>query len=973
MVNGKPRLIKSVTTIVSLGAIALFSGCSIAGQNKPASECFALVKENLPVADMVLPESASNELAKAIENFNGELKKSTGTALPVVKTTSAIRNRIEFVIGKSTFIGRGEYSITFPEQHTMRIAGSTVSVRWALNHLLEKAGIRYPYPGADGAYYPQLSEFSLPRQTVKSDASYKLYRGLFAGDPEWQLNLNCEGGETYQILNHSIDNIFPIEKYGKGEWIEKIMPLRSGKRDTSPKKWDWEPCYSNPATADEAIKNICEYFEKHPDCSTYSLTINDGMNPFCECDACREANDGPKINSTPFIKRYNYSECYYKWVNKVAEGVTRKYPGKYFGLLAYCGVVNPPSFKLHPNVVVNICFESYACVDPDVDRQWRGLIQEWEKKASTLGIWDYSYGINYFTLPRVYFRQQATLLRYLNQQGGEVGFVESMPSIGEGPKLYLYLKLFHNADIDVEHTLRDWYEAAVGKAAAPYLEQYYDFWEKFWTERAIKTGWFQSTKFDTYTGMMPDGGYMYALEKGDIAQCRGLMEKVLELTKKNGDKGQKIRAGQLMLEFEFYEASAYACAAGIVPISGNLENRVQALELAQAVPDIVKYSIRRTEIAQQIFATSPKWWGGIYRNFYPETFRKRFCTPKLPEVLSLLGGYLNDQEVRSTVFKSLEGKSMPEDWKKFIIMMVDISSGKIKNILPDGSFEQGKDEWTAAGGSSSEQAATGKQSLKIAFFKDEKFEMTRRVPMKPGCQYYLSAKILIPRDYPPGTVSGKGYILGINDKNVGSNYYIPSSTQIVPGQWTTVTTVANPGTCAGIGDIYVFIEGMKKGESAYVDDIVFVEIEKEALIPNPDAVMIDTDSFSGWTLVDFTQRNDSDKYLKVSGKSVNLMAGEKAVQYFNAKPLPVSNGGQVEFSFRAEGRGQGKIGFFAYEDEKWTQTDGNTFQSFLPETTSREYKFALPVKGDKIKAIRIVIGVAPNSKVKFSDLKNNIK
>ena len=955
--------------MLSLSAIALFSGYGNSGQKEPVSERFALVEKNLPMSVILLPESASDELIKDVEYFNGELQKSFGTALPVVKTAPAAGNRIEFIVEKSAFIERGKYSITFPDPQTLKITCSNISVRWALNHMLEKAGIRYLFPGADGAYYPQLAEFNLPRQTVKSDASYKLYRGLFGEDQEWQLNLNCEGGDSYQFFNHNMDNIFPIEKYSKGEWIEKIMSLHDGKRDTSPTKFAWEPCYSNPATAEEAIKNICTYFEKHPGCHTYSLTINDGMKPFCECDTCREANKGPKTDLAPFIQRLNYSECYYKWVNKVVEGVISKYPDKYFGLLAYTGVVNPPSFKLHPNVAATICFDPYVCVDPDADRQWKGVIQEWKKKASILGIWDYAFGIDAYTLPRVYFRQQATILRYLNQQGGEVGFNQSMPAIGEGPKRYLYLKLFYNADIDVEHTLRDWYEAAVGKAAAPYLEQYYSFWEKLWSERATKTSWFQSSKLDTYPCMAADSGYMYALEKGDIAKCRRLMEKVVELAKKNGDKGQQIRAEQLMLEFEFYEASAYMCAAGIVPVSGSLENKTQAIEFAQTVPVIVKYSMRRAEIARQILETSPKkWFGGIYP-VNRKIFKDQFCTAKLPEALSLLGGYLNDPEILTAVFKSLEDKSIPADWRNFIVMMVDIASGKIKNILPDGSFEQGKDGWIAAGSPSSEQAATGKQSMKITFFKDGKFEMTRRVPMKPGCQYYLSAKIFIPRDYPPGIVTGNGFILGLNSVNVGTNYYIPPAIPIVPGQWTTITTIANPGPCAGYGDIYLFIKGMRKGESAYIDDMVFVEIEKEVFIPKPASVMIDTDSFSEWTLVDIEQRKDSGKYLNVSGKTVNLISGDKAVQYFNTQSLPISDGGQVDFSFKAEGSGQGQVGFFAYADEKWTSTDGLAFQSFLPEMTSKEYKFALPVKGTKIKAIRVLIGVAPNSSIKYSELK----
>ena len=784
---------------------------------------FNLVEDGQARTTLVVPGDASSALRANIETFNQELAKSAGTALPVAKDAPAEGNRIEFALEKRPFIERAKYEITFPDDKTMRITGGEVSIRWALNHLLEKAGIRYPYPGADGAYCPRITTLSLPRETVRSDASYRLYRGLFAEDTTWQLDLDCEGGDSYQVLNHSIDSIFPLGKYGKGEWVDKIMAFRDGQRRAPSGKYGWEPCYSSPVAAEEATKNICAYFAKHPEQQFHSLVINDGFNAECRCDTCSELNKGAIVNL--FSGRNNYSESYYRWVNKVAEGVSRQYPGKYFGVLAYSGVTNPPSFKLHPNVVASLAFESYACIDPEAAKQWKALIQAWREKASNLGIWDYGYGIAYFTLPRVYFHQQAEMLRYLKENGAAVGFVEGIPSIGEGPKRYMYLKLFYDANLDVDKALREWYAAAVGGSAAPYLEEYYSFWEKFWTERATKTSWFQSTKLDTYTGLMPDGGYMYALENGDIAHCRQLMEAVVEQAEKHGDKGQRVRARQLMLAFEFYEASAYLCGAGIVPLSGGLENKAQAIELAQAIPSICKYATRRAETAQRMLATYPPWWGGIYRNLYPENFRKSFATPKLPEVLSLLGGYLNDPEVREAVSKALEDKSIPQDWRKFITMMMDLATGKVKNILSDGSFEKSADHWTVCGAPSREQAASGKQSMKIVFARDGKFEMTCRVPMTPAHKYYLSAKIYIPADYPPGMVSGNGHILGLNDKNVGTNYYIPAKTQIVPGQWTTVTTMANPGPCAGTGDVYVMIEGMKKGETAYVDDVVFVDVE----------------------------------------------------------------------------------------------------------------------------------------------------
>lgn len=150
----------------------------------------------------------------------------------------------------------------------------------------------------------------------------------------------------------------------------------------------------------------------------------------------------------------------------------------------------------------------------------------------------------------------------------------------------------------------------------------------------------------------------------------------------------------------------------------------------------------------------------------------------------------------------------------------------------------------------------------------------------------------------------------------------------------------------------------------------YIETDATGKLPK---VMVDTDSFSKWALVDFAQRKDSGKYLSVSGKTVNLIAADKAVQYLYIPALPILDGGLIEFSFKAEGSGQGQIGFFAYADEKWTATAGHSFQSFLPGITPKEYKLTLPVKGAKVKSVRVVIGALPNSKIKFSDLKISIK
>ncbi len=156
--------------------------------------------------------------------------------------------------------------------------------------------------------------------------------------------------------------------------------------------------------------------------------------------------------------------------------------------------------------------------------------------------------------------------------------------------------------------------------------------------------------------------------------------------------------------------------------------------------------------------------------------------------------------------------------------MLDLDSGKIPNRVPDSSFENGRGGWIALGGISNERAAGGKQSFAFTMPRSGRGEMVLRVPMNAQKKYLLMAKIYLDSDYPPGRATASGYILGINAQNVGSNYYIPFKTALVPGKWNPVSTTADVGKCQDRGDIYIIVEGMEKGEKVYVDDVVFVEL-----------------------------------------------------------------------------------------------------------------------------------------------------
>ena len=257
-----------------------------------------------------------------------------------------------------------------------------------------------------------------------------------------------------------------------------------------------------------------------------------------------------------------------------------------------------PDFKLNPRITVYLCFD-FGCMQyPDVWRRFNQWVAVWERTGATLGVWEYGFGDSYYTLPRIGFRHQAEMFRFLADNGFRAFFGEGAESLADGPKRYLYMKLMENPYADIEALLREWYDACVGKEAAPYLKQYFDFWETYWPEKASRTT-FSESRNPPLHPMTPFGPYMYGLEKNDMPHCRKLMEKMLAAAKKNGSEAQKVRAHNLMLAFEYFESGAQACFAGILPPSGTPENAAQALVVLRALPDAERAFEKRRAVMKQ--------------------------------------------------------------------------------------------------------------------------------------------------------------------------------------------------------------------------------------------------------------------------------------------------------------------------------------------------------------------------------------
>ena len=117
----------------------------------------------------------------------------------------------------------------------------------------------------------------------------------------------------------------------------------------------------------------------------------------CEADPSHPHYPG-RLNSIGMV---DMSDIYYAWVNEVVTRVLEVYPDKWFGVLAYYDVMDPPSFPLHPRVIPLITKDRMAWIDDDVRAAGHKQMDAWNAVAAQVAWYDYMYGGAHYIVPRI--------------------------------------------------------------------------------------------------------------------------------------------------------------------------------------------------------------------------------------------------------------------------------------------------------------------------------------------------------------------------------------------------------------------------------------------------------------------------------------------------------------------------------------------------------------------------------------------
>ena len=270
------------------------------------------------------------------------------------------------------------------------ISGPTAwGVEFGVYEFLERfVGVRWLLPGPDGEDVPQHKTLSIPLGVIKEEPAY-FSRDIPAMNREWARRNRIH---PHVDSHHNLLELFPPSKYS--ETHPEFYPMReNGERFIPPndKVHGWQPCFSNPETVTEAIKNIKAYFKTHPGKPSCSLGANDSSG-FCLCPKCK-AQMGQERN---YVGHRNFSNLYYGWCNRVVEGVLAEYPDKYFGCLAYYDVAEAPTkVTLHPRLIPYLTYDRHQYAFAAIRKKDEAVTQAWGEQAKCVGWYDYVYGAPY--------------------------------------------------------------------------------------------------------------------------------------------------------------------------------------------------------------------------------------------------------------------------------------------------------------------------------------------------------------------------------------------------------------------------------------------------------------------------------------------------------------------------------------------------------------------------------------------------
>ena len=430
----------------------------------------AIAKEGQAAMAVVVASEASDRVRNAAQNLADYLGKISVARFEVTPGdgTSGIAVGLPGDFAKLEVEGWDRNDPTLREDYLLRSHGaglyvlgaSELAVEHAVWDLLHRLGYRQFFPGANWEIVPQEPALAIELD-VREHPDYHARRiwygngvGRWAKQPydDWCIRNRASSGIVINT-GHAYDGIL---KRNRAEFDQhpEYLGLVDGQRTSS------KFCISNPGLRQLVVNDALAQFQQNPDLQSVSVDPSDGGG-WCECADCQALG--------------SVSDRAVTLANEVAGAVEADFPGQYVGMYAYNYHSPPPSFEVHPQVVIHVA-TAFIKGAYTADQ----LLAGWQQQGATLGIREY-YSVYTWDhdLPG---QARGANLEYLSKTiphfhslGARFMSAESSDNWGSnGLGYYLASRMLWNVDEAnyLEELRADFLHKAFGSAREPMAEFY---------------------------------------------------------------------------------------------------------------------------------------------------------------------------------------------------------------------------------------------------------------------------------------------------------------------------------------------------------------------------------------------------------------------------------------------------------------------------------------------------------------------
>jgi hypothetical protein len=305
---------------------------------------------------------------------------------------------------------------------------------------------------ANWAARQRLNTFTRDVMGAPQPDGRKLYWYSFINDPKL-------AGSYYYVFNH-VHTLGHNEllSYDEFDRHPEYFALVDGKRFRK-----GQPCMTNPGLLQYIIRRAKDWIKIDPMAAIISVSQGDFANA-CQCPNCQVAyKDGGKAG------------LYMRFVNKVAEEITKEYPEILIDTLAYQWTRKPPeNIRMHKNVVIRYapivaCYRhAFDECDHNIKQNIDSYLIEWIGASSRTWVWYYALSHDDLQ-PYPNLNCLSRNFKRMRDIGVKGFFIEGKKNVITGGladlQAYLFAKLMWDPDYNVEKGIEEFCNACYGSAA----------------------------------------------------------------------------------------------------------------------------------------------------------------------------------------------------------------------------------------------------------------------------------------------------------------------------------------------------------------------------------------------------------------------------------------------------------------------------------------------------------------------------